>query len=276
MLPVNIGRGLVDHRICGNIILDPDLEESFLWLDSIRRKICHVDIRARSMAQNLDSGMIGHPMMVSQPPDSIPGLVTLYTGVDRVQRNMVRVLGKYQNGGSYSHEWTVGHSEITHVDTTASGLVVTLSKDGFCRGSEIDSGPRAELVACIDLNSPADMVRVCGTRISGVRHDYVVSTWGPNLAIWWLYAMNTRMCPNPQVYSLSERLGRRVLPLCISDDGVYLALGSYDGFDIFDISSQEVVETGLGLGIFDITKGAFSHDNRRIVVSTVNNTLHLF
>lgn len=145
-----------------------------------------------------------------------------------------------------------------------------------------DTGPEPNPFDEVYIHStyPAHLLGVCQTTLADGYHDYVVSTWGPILAIWyWTADINgdqTSSTPPFFTRNLNEMLRRSVEPLCISNDGVFMALGTHSGFDIFNITLLQFVQTGLGQGIYGLTKGAFSEDGRSIVVSTSDNKLYLF
>lgn len=273
----------LNHHVSGTFIMNPLWGEAFLRPDNryLQRKLDLIDLRSGDLRFFEAPIKLCLPIVASPNPGFIPGFDCILVGVDYHLKGVIHVLCTSENGARLEKQWNAGRDEITHLAFHPSGgTVYSLSKDGYCRWTSIVAGSGDG----IHINSryPPDMIQVGWSQVrdpaSGpgyITGEHVVSIWGSDVAFWYLDTGYGEE-PSLQVYNLNETLGRRVLPLCISHDGCYLACGSHNGFDIIEILTGTAVRENMGKGLYDIEKAAFSLDGQKIVVSTAGKTTHLF
>lgn len=268
----------LDSYVRGSFILHPLLMEGFL------RPIVTSPIRSTTIDQvdpvsNLSftwlrgAGRLSLPMAASPCPQLMPGFETILAGVDLERRNILRILGWSQDGGRLEKAFAVHHLGITHVTFTGDGdYIITLSKDRWCRLTSLAAGPTTFSTRISTPHSP-DMLKSCYVGAGPQRRILVTSIWGSDVAIW--YPQDEGSVHNPVVFNLSAALGRAVLPLCITDSCRFLACSTQNGFDIIDLIEWRLMAMGLGAGLYDIKRGAFSSGNHYIAVSTTER-IHVY
>lgn len=175
---------------------------------------------------------------------------------------------------------TSGAAKSFHLAFPPFGLhLISLHKNGRFRWTDTRDGNGRSFP--INSNYPADMLQYGPRRLddsvssSGLtRNGHIVSIWGPDVAIW--APGSTIGTAGFKMYNLEERLRRRVTPLCISHDALFLACASDDGFGIIEIVTGKLVRGDGVRGLFGICKAAFSRDEKIIIVCTHERTIHRF
>lgn len=268
--------------ISGSFIMSGCWGESFLrpYDRFSNRKLDLIDLNARATLPFEIPRKMWLPIVASPKAIFFLGFDRLLAGVDSVHKNVIRVAGSARNGDTFEKKFDPGCGEVTHLALDQYGsALISLHKNGRFRWTDLRDGDGGSF--SINSNYPADMLQYGPRRLddsassSGlIKHGLVVSTWGPDIAVWapgsGIYETGFKM------YNLEKRLKRRVTPLCISHDALFLACASHDGFDIIEVVTGKVVRGNGVRGLFGICKAAFSPDGKIIIVCTHERTIHQF
>lgn len=271
--------------ISGSFIMSPCWREAFLRPDNqvFSPELDFVDLGSRAIVPFEVPGKMSLPIAASPNPGYIMGFDQVLAGVDSVCKSVIHIVGKAKNGVVLDKSYDLRCGEINHLTFTSDGaMVLSLSKYGVCRWTDIDCGAGDGIH--IMSRHPSDMLHSghmklpsCTSPSGYDEFRHIVSVWSSEVAVWrWVPHQDGEISSRLDVYDLNEVLGRRLTALCISPDGLYIACASDDGFDIIEVVTGKWVmgTSSWRGGPFGICKGAFSPSGRGILLCTQERTIY--